>query len=139
MARILVADDEPAIAMAIRDELLFEGFDVQHAQDGHGALALARTWQPAVLVLDLMLPGRNGFDVCRTLRPEQPALWIILLTVRGQEVDRFGLAVELQPRRRKDFYRRVVAEIGYLDLHRVGAAVLRGDQHVDSRAGGRGY
>ena len=46
MARILVADDEPAIAMAIRDELLFEGFDVQLAQDGHGALALARTWQP---------------------------------------------------------------------------------------------
>jgi two-component system alkaline phosphatase synthesis response regulator PhoP len=88
MARILVADDEPAIAMAIRDELLFEGFEVQVAHDGPAAIATARSWHPAVLVLDLMLPGRNGFDVCRTLRPERPALWIILLTVRGQEVDR---------------------------------------------------
>jgi DNA-binding response OmpR family regulator len=51
-------------------------------------VALARTVRPDVLLLDLMLPGTNGFEVCRTLRPERPELWIIMLTVRGQEADR---------------------------------------------------
>jgi DNA-binding response OmpR family regulator len=88
MARILIADDEPAIVMAVRDELQFEGFEAHTATTGSAALAAARALQPDVLLLDLMLPGMNGFEVCRTLRPEQPGLWIIMLTVRGLEVDR---------------------------------------------------
>ena len=88
MARVLIADDEAAIVMAIRDELHFEGLEVQAAGSGPDALALARTWKPDVLLLDLMLPGQNGFEVCRALRPERPDLWIIMLTVRGQEADR---------------------------------------------------
>ena len=87
-ARILIADDEPTIVMAVRDELIFEGFEVHSASDGPGALAKARELRPDVLLLDLMLPGMNGFDVCRRLRPESPDLWIIILTVRGQEADR---------------------------------------------------
>jgi DNA-binding response OmpR family regulator len=58
------------------------------AATGPEAVAVARATRPDVLVLDLMLPGRNGFDVCRTLRSERPDLWIIMLTVRGQESDR---------------------------------------------------
>jgi DNA-binding response OmpR family regulator len=85
---VLIVDDEPAIQMAIRDELLFEGFDVEVAGTGPQAVALARATNPDVLLLDLMLPGQNGFDVCRTLRKERPDLWIIMLTVRGQESDR---------------------------------------------------
>ena len=88
MALILIADDEPAIVMAIRDELQFEGFDVETAGSGPEALAVARKVRPDVLLLDLMLPGQNGFEVCRTLRPERPDLWIIMLTVRGHEADR---------------------------------------------------
>ena len=88
MARVLIADDEAAIVMAIRDELRFEGFDVDSAATGPDALALARTSRPDVLLLDLSLPGKNGFEVCRTIRPERPELWIIMLTVRGQEADR---------------------------------------------------
>lgn len=88
MPRILIADDEPAIVMAVRDELVFEGYDVEAAGSGPEAITLARRVRPDVLLLDLMLPGRNGFDVCRTLRPERPDLWIIMLTVRGQEADR---------------------------------------------------
>ena len=88
MARVLIADDEPAIAMAIRDELRFEGFDIETAASGPEALARARQWQPDVLLLDLMLPGQNGYDVCRAIRPERPDLWIIMLTVRHQEADR---------------------------------------------------
>ena len=88
MPRILIADDEPAIVMAVRDELAFEGFEVDSAGSGPEAVAMARQARPDVLLLDLMLPGKNGFEVCRTLRPERPDLWIIMLTVRGQEADR---------------------------------------------------
>jgi two-component system, OmpR family, alkaline phosphatase synthesis response regulator PhoP len=88
MPRILIADDEPAIVMAVQDELVFEGYEVHAAGSGPDAVAMARTVRPDVLLLDLMLPGTNGFEVCRTLRPERPDLWIIMLTVRGQEADR---------------------------------------------------
>lgn len=88
MPRVLIADDEPAIVMPVRDELQFEGFDVQAAGTGPDAIALARAWKPHVLLLDLMLPGQNGFEVCRTLRPERPDLWVIILTVRSLEADR---------------------------------------------------
>jgi len=86
--RILVADDEPSIVMAVRDELAFEGFEVQTVANGLEVLVAARDQRPDVLVLDLMLPGMNGFEVCRQIRPEMPDLWIIMLTVRGQEADR---------------------------------------------------
>jgi DNA-binding response OmpR family regulator len=88
MPRILVVDDEPSIVMTVRDELVFEGFEVETAESGPDALTLARRMRPDVIVLDLMLPGRNGFEVCRELRAERPDLWIIMLTVRGQEADR---------------------------------------------------
>jgi len=88
MSSVLIIDDEPSIVMAVRDELLFEGFEVQSATDGASGMEAALRWKPDVLVLDLMMPRMNGFDVCRRLRPELPELWIILLTARGQEVDR---------------------------------------------------
>src|SRR5207244_3078798 len=88
MARILIVDDEPSILLAVRDELLFEGFEVESAVDGPEAIKRAHELRPDVLLLDLMLPGLNGFEVCRQLRSEMPEMWIIMLTVRGQEVDR---------------------------------------------------
>lgn len=88
MARVLIVDDEPSIVMAVRDELLFEGFEVESAVDGPEAIKRAAEFRPDVLLLDLMLPGLNGFEVCRQLRAQMPQLWIIMLTVRGQEVDR---------------------------------------------------
>ena len=88
MPRVLIADDEPSIVMAIRDELRFEGFEVHSAADGPEALSRAQAVKPDVLLLDLMLPGMNGLAVCRELRPRMPELWIVMLTVRGQEVDR---------------------------------------------------
>ena len=88
MARILIVDDEPSIVLAVKDELSFEGFEVDSASDGLSAMRKAREWRPDVLLLDLMLPGKNGLDICRELRPEMPEMWIIMLTARGQEVDR---------------------------------------------------
>ncbi len=88
MARILIVDDEPAIVMAVKDELLFEGYEVDMASDGPSALEKAHTFEPDVMLLDVMLPGMNGFEVCRQLRHERSDLWIIMLTVREHEVDR---------------------------------------------------
>jgi DNA-binding response OmpR family regulator len=88
MPRILIAEDEPSIVMAVRDELTFEGFEVFAVEDGPSAVSQAQVLKPDVLLLDLMLPGMNGFAVCRELRPKMPELWIIMLTARGQEVDR---------------------------------------------------
>jgi DNA-binding response OmpR family regulator len=85
---VLIVDDEPAIVMAVCDELRFEGLEAASASDGPEGLKAAREFRPDVLLLDLMLPGLNGFDLCRRLRPELPDLWIILLTARGQEADR---------------------------------------------------
>ena len=88
MASILIAEDEPSILMAVRDELAFEGFDVRTVGDGPAAMAEARAWRPDVLLLDVMLPGLNGFEVCRRLRADPGDLWIIMMSARGQEADR---------------------------------------------------
>jgi len=88
MPRILVVDDEPSIILAVKDEMAFEGFEVDSAADGPSGLRRARESRPDVLLVDLMLPGMNGFEICRQLRAELPDLWIIILTARGQEVDR---------------------------------------------------
>jgi DNA-binding response OmpR family regulator len=86
--RILVVDDEPSIVLAVKDEMSFEGFEVDSASDGPSGLLKAREGRPDVLLVDLMLPGLNGFEICRQLRADLPELWIIMLTARGQEVDR---------------------------------------------------
>jgi len=84
MAKILIAEDEPSIVMALRDELLFEGFEVRDEPDGLEAVKTVQEWKPDVLLLDLMLPGINGYEVCRRLRPSAPDLWIIMLTSRAR-------------------------------------------------------
>ena len=88
MPRILIVDDEPGIVMAVRDELQFEGFEVGTAGDGETRLCRALELKPDVLLLDLMLPAMNGFEVCRRLRATLPELWILLRHGPGQEVDR---------------------------------------------------
>lgn len=85
---ILIADDEATIVLAVRDELAFEGFDVHTAVDGIEAVDRARALRPDVLILDVMLPGLNGFEVCRRLRADLTDLWVILVSARGQEADR---------------------------------------------------
>jgi two-component system, OmpR family, alkaline phosphatase synthesis response regulator PhoP len=86
--RVLIIEDEPAISMAVRDELDFEGFEVDVCEDGDAALRTIAARKPDLIILDLMLPGRSGFDLCREIRAEGHALPIIMLTARGDEVDR---------------------------------------------------
>ena len=84
---LLVVEDDDNIAEPLLFGLQSEGFGVLHAADGLTGLDLARRQQPDLVILDVMLPGLDGFAVCRTLRAESAAP-IIMLTARGQEMDR---------------------------------------------------
>ena len=84
---ILVVDDEARIVKLVRDYLERAGFTVLSAHDGETALHLARRERPDLIILDLMLPGVDGLDVCRCLRQET-AVPIIMLTARVEEADR---------------------------------------------------
>jgi DNA-binding response OmpR family regulator len=91
--RILVVDDEPPIVDLVRGYLLREGFEVITAGDGPSALAAVRATPVDVVVLDVMLPGLDGVEVCRRLRTFSDA-YVLMLTARGEEIDRImGLTV----------------------------------------------
>jgi two-component system response regulator ResD len=90
-ARILVVDDDLTIGEVVGDYLRDAGHQTRHAADGPSALSLAREWPPDLVVLDLMLPGLDGLEVCRRLRAAsggQQALPVIMLTALGEEADR---------------------------------------------------
>ncbi len=92
-ARVLVVDDEVPILELVREYLSSEGMDVALAQDGPSALDSVRDRHPDVVVLDVMLPGLDGFEVLRRLRTFSDA-YVIMLTARAEEVDRIvGLSV----------------------------------------------
>jgi DNA-binding response OmpR family regulator len=88
--KILAADDEPHILRVVKDKLANAGFTVVTAVNGEEALQLALQEKPDLILLDVMMPKMNGFEVCRKLRGEPgfAAIPIMLLTARGQEVDR---------------------------------------------------
>ncbi len=88
--KILVVDDEPDIAEVLRYNLEKADFEVLTSGDGAQAVELARGERPALVVLDLMLPGMDGEEVCRALRQDEGTRGtpILMLTAKGQEVDR---------------------------------------------------
>jgi two-component system, OmpR family, response regulator VicR len=85
--RILIVEDDVALARILRDNFGFEGFDVECVADGHEAVNRARTFSPDLVVLDVMLPGRDGFELCGVLG-QGGRTPIILLTARGQKADK---------------------------------------------------
>ena len=88
MPRVLLVEDEPGLVMTLTDRLAAEGYDVVSATDGDTGLQRACSEVFDVVLLDGMLPGRDGFDVCRTLRQRNVVTPILMLTARGQVVDR---------------------------------------------------
>jgi len=135
--KILVVDDERSITDLLEYNLRRNGYQVVVAHDGRQALRLARTEQPDLVILDLMLPGLDGLDVCRVLRRES-ATPIIMLTARDKEVDRVvGLELGADDYVTKPFsVRELVARVkavlrrttpatpagtGAAAVHRVGA------------------
>jgi two-component system, OmpR family, alkaline phosphatase synthesis response regulator PhoP len=90
---ILVVDDEPPILDLIASYLRADGFSVHTAQDGPSALAQARAVRPDLIVLDVMLPGMDGMEVCRRIQQEFD-VYILMLTARAEEIDKIvGLSV----------------------------------------------
>lgn len=93
MPKILVVDDEPSIAEAVRARLVAEGFDVIVVADGPSAVSAAQEGRPDLVVLDLMLPGMDGLEVCRVIQRREP-IPVLMLTARTDEADKIaGFAV----------------------------------------------
>jgi DNA-binding response OmpR family regulator len=86
--RILIVEDEPAMVAGLRDNFEYEGYDVISAGDGVAGLDLALANDPDLVVLDVMMPRMSGLDVCKQLKAKRPSLPIIMLTARGQEIDK---------------------------------------------------
>jgi DNA-binding response OmpR family regulator len=88
MTRILVVEDEPGIALGLEDDLRLEGWEVELAADGVSGTRLAKERAFDLVLLDVMLPGKDGFDVCRELRRAGLRVPIIMLTAKTQEAEK---------------------------------------------------
>jgi DNA-binding response OmpR family regulator len=120
MARILLVEDEPSIAAGVRDDLVYEGYSVDVVADGCAAASQGLQGQYDLILLDLMLPRKDGFTVCRELREAGVRTPVIMLTARGQEADKvLGLEFGADDYITKPFSRRELQS-------RVKAALRRG-------------
>jgi two-component system alkaline phosphatase synthesis response regulator PhoP len=129
--RILLVDDEPALLDAVGYTLRREGYDVSAVASGVEALAAARSGRPDLVVLDVMLPGMDGLQVCRALRSES-TVPILLLSAKGEEVDRVvGLELGADDYLSKPFAMREL-------LARVRAMLRRASMTAPSTAGANG-
>jgi DNA-binding response OmpR family regulator len=88
MAKILIVEDEPNMVAGLRDNFEFEGHQVITAADGVAGLERALAESPDLVILDVMMPRMSGLDVCKQLKSKKPGIPIIMLTARGQEVDK---------------------------------------------------
>lgn len=130
MPRILIVEDNPDLAYGLRTGLEIEGYDVQVAEDGETGLDRARSWSPDLVMLDLMLPGMDGYRVLRTMREGGSDVPVLILTARGEEADKV-----LGFRLGADDY--VTKPCGVLELlARVGALLRR--SRIAERAGADG-
>ena len=88
MTKILIVEDEPNMVSGLRDNFEFEGYEVITAADGVAGLERALNDSPDLVILDVMMPRMSGLDVCKQLKSKRPSVPIIMLTARGQEVDK---------------------------------------------------
>jgi DNA-binding response OmpR family regulator len=154
-SKILIVEDEPAMVQGLRDNFEYEGYEVISAGDGVAGLELALTDDPDLVVLDVMMPRMSGLDVCKQLKSKRPGLPIIMLTARGQEIDKVvGLEIGADDYVTKPFsirelmarvkavLRRVSPQAPAADVYRFSDVevnirsneVLRGGQPVDLSA-----
>ena len=131
-ARILIVEDEEPLRMALADALVAEGYQVLEAADGDEGLALALREDPSAILLDLMLPKRDGFSVLRALREDRLCAPVLILSARGEEWDRVqGFEYGADDYLVKPFSMREL-------LLRLGAALARaegGTPGLDERSG----
>jgi len=150
MPRVLVIEDDEAMAVALRDGFTYEGYEVRMAADGIEGLRLASDGQHDLVILDVMLPKMNGLDVCRKIRRNGVSVPIIMLTARGQEIDKvLGLKTGADDYVTKPFsfleliarveavLRRSAAFPAGLDSYRFGDVEID-FRRAEGRKGGRG-
>ena len=127
--RALVVDDEQTLAELLTMALRYEGWDVRSAGDGSGAVSAAREFRPDVVVLDVMLPDVDGFEVLRRLRTEAPDVPVLFLTARDAVEDRVaGITAGGDDYVTKPFsLEEVVARLRGLLRRAAAATVVRGD------------
>lgn len=118
MPKVLIVEDDDSMIAALRDGFEYEGYTVALARDGADGLRLASEGAPDLVILDVMLPKMSGFDVCREIRRQGNAVPIIMLTARGQEIDKV-LGLKLGA----DDY--VTKPFGFLELMARVEAILR--------------
>lgn len=144
--KILVIEDEPDIVRGLRDALEFEGFEVHSAETGGAGLDLADDLRPDCVLLDLMLPDDNGYQVCETLRFRDPVVPIIMLTAKAQEADKVrGLEVGADDYITKPFsvaeliarinaiFRRQARLASHEETFDIGQWVINARKHTMSR------
>jgi DNA-binding response OmpR family regulator len=140
MPRILIVDDEPEIVRGLEDNLRFEGYETLAATDGTQALAVAASEAPDLVLLDIMMPKLSGWDVCRELRRRGIDVPVIMLTARGEEVDRV-LGLELgaddyvtKPFSLRELLARVRAVLRRPGPRHTGDELAFGDVRIHRRA-----
>ncbi|MFP8907793.1 response regulator transcription factor [Streptomyces atacamensis] len=122
--RILVVEDDPTITEAVAARLRAEGFQVRTAGDGPAAVEAAEAWQPDLLVLDVMLPGFDGLEVCRRVQAQRPVP-VLMLTARDDETDMLvGLGVGADDYMTKPFSMRELVARAHVLLRRVERATI---------------
>jgi DNA-binding response OmpR family regulator len=118
MKRVLIVEDDEAMSVALRDGFQYEGYNVTVAKDGEAGLHLATNDEPDLILLDVMLPKMTGLDICKHLRGSGNDVPIIMLTARGQEIDKvLGLKLGADDYITKPF--------GFMELLARAEAVLR--------------
>jgi DNA-binding response OmpR family regulator len=118
MPKVLIVEDDNSMAVALKDGFEYEGFSVSMARDGTTGLRMVTETTPDLMILDVMLPKMSGLDVCKQIRNEGNNIPIIMLTARGQEIDKV-LGLKLGA----DDY--VTKPFGFLELMARVEAVLR--------------
>ena len=86
--KILIVEDEEIIRLGLQDNFEMEGYEVETACDGEEAIAKSDSYQPHLVLLDLMIPKKSGFEVCRYIRNKHPETYIIMLTAKTEETSK---------------------------------------------------
>jgi DNA-binding response OmpR family regulator len=145
MTRVLVVEDNPNLAFGLRNNLEIEGYAIEVAEDGNKGLMRARATDPDLIILDLMIPGLDGYRVLRTLREEGYKTPVLILSARGEETDKvrgFRLGADdyvTKPFSLLELLARVEALLRRAAPHDIASAEVRdvfrfGDVTVDPKA-----
>jgi DNA-binding response OmpR family regulator len=130
--KILIIEDDPHILLGLEEILKSEGYETASCNRGDEAVAAVAKFQPSLIVLDVMLPGASGYDICKQLRAKKFSLPILMLTAKGQEIDKVvGLDLGADDYVTKPFgVRELLARIHALLRRGISASEKNGSEKI---------